>query len=139
MWMSEQVPDLVRVSAATPDWSREAPRRWWDPGRQLLRAIRRYQHYRARRGIAAAVWRRYWVAQHTFWSTVTQCDIPLTANIGGGLLMTHPNGIVIHPAAKIGPNCLVFQQVTIGANRGGVPTIGGHVDIGAGRRSSAAS
>lgn len=48
--------------------------------------------------------------------------------------MTHPNGIVIHPAAKVGPNCLVFQQVTIGNHRGGVPTIGGHVDIGAGAK-----
>jgi serine O-acetyltransferase len=110
--MSKQAPDLVRVSATIPDWSREAPRRWWDPGRRLLRAIRRYQHYRARRGITAAAWRRYWVAQHVFWSTVTQCDIPITADIGGGLLMTHPNGIVIHPAAKIGRNCLVFQQLT---------------------------
>lgn len=49
--------------------------------------------------------------------------------------MPHPNGIVIHPDAKIGPNCLIFQQVTVGARgSGGVPSIGGHVDIGAGAR-----
>ena len=51
------------------------------------------------------------------------------------LLMPHPNGIVIHPDAKIGPNCLIFQQVTIGTRgRGGAPVIGGHVDIGAGAK-----
>lgn len=48
--------------------------------------------------------------------------------------MPHPNGIVIHPHAVIGPNCLFFQQVTIGATAHGVPTIGGHVDIGAGAK-----
>lgn len=50
--------------------------------------------------------------------------------------MPHTNGIVIHPAARLGPNCLVFQQVTIGtrANATGAPVIGGHVDIGAGAK-----
>ena len=37
---------------------------------------------------------------------------------------------VVHPAARIGVNCLLFQQVTI---TGGV-TLGGHVDIGAGAK-----
>jgi serine O-acetyltransferase len=49
-------------------------------------------------------------------------------------MLPHPNGIVIHPDAEIGPNCLLFQQVTIGANHDGVPRIGGHVDIGAGAK-----
>ncbi len=48
--------------------------------------------------------------------------------------MPHPNGIVINSGARIGPNCLIFQQVTIGASQKGVPTIGGHVDIGAGAK-----
>jgi serine O-acetyltransferase len=70
------------------------------------------------------------VLQHRFWSVVTGADIPLNARIGGGLLIPHPNGIVLHPGAPIGVNCLLFQQVTI---TGGV-TIGGHVDIGAGAK-----
>jgi serine O-acetyltransferase len=37
---------------------------------------------------------------------------------------------VIHPGAKIGPNCLILQQVTI---TDGVQ-LGGHVDIGAGAK-----
>lgn len=48
--------------------------------------------------------------------------------------MPHPNGIVIHPDAEVGPNCLIMQQVTIGTRSYGVPVIGGHVDIGAGAK-----
>ncbi|NCB26477.1 MAG: hypothetical protein EOM62_13535 [Bacteroidia bacterium] len=51
-------------------------------------------------------------------------------------MLPHPNGIVIHPKAIIGVNCLIFQQVTIGTGGpvSGVPQIGGHVDIGAGAK-----
>ncbi len=51
------------------------------------------------------------------------------------MLLPHPNGVVIHPAAVVGANCLIFQQVTIGqGSRPGLPIIGGHVDIGAGAK-----
>lgn len=122
------------VSAIVADWSREQPRRLWDPGRRLLRSIRRYQHH----SNSSAVWSRYarkfFVLEHAFWSAVTGCEIHLSCEIGGGLLIPHPNGIVIHSDARLGPNCLIFQQVTIGLGRGGVPVIGGHVDIAAGAR-----
>ena len=65
---------------------------------------------------------------------ITGAEIPLDSHMGGGLLIPHPNGIVIHPLAEIGPNCLIFQQVTIGHRKGGFPVIGGHVDIGAGAK-----
>jgi serine O-acetyltransferase len=58
----------------------------------------------------------------------------LSCEIGGGLLLPHPNGIVIHDDCVIGVNCLIFQQVTLGATGSGVPRIGGHVDIGAGAK-----
>ena len=76
------------------------------------------------------------VLRHRFWSVVTAADIPLNSQIGGGLLLPHPNGIVIHHGARIGPNCLIFQQVTIGTRAGEtmLPVIGGHVDIGAGAK-----
>lgn len=78
--------------------------------------------------------RKLAVLRHRFWSVVTGADVPLNSQIGGGLLMPHPNGIVIHPGAQIGPNCLLFQQVTIGETSGGVPHLGGHVDVGAGAK-----
>jgi serine O-acetyltransferase len=74
------------------------------------------------------------VLRHRFWSVVTGADIPLLCQLGGGLLLPHPNGVVIHPSVVIGPNCLLFQQVTIGATQDGVPTLGGHVDVGAGAK-----
>ena len=63
---------------------------------------------------------------------MTGADIPINNNIGGGLLIPHPNGVVIHPEAPIGPNFLIFQQVTIGTRKDSVPHIGGHVDVGVG-------
>ena len=73
--------------------------------------------------------------RHRVWSVVTGADIPISTHLEGGLLLPHPNGVVIHADAHIGPNCLIFQQVTIGTrDDGGAPTIGGHVDIGAGAK-----
>ena len=121
------------ISADVPDWSREA-RSGWSPSRSLLAAIRGYQAQQGRSGPVALARRRVAVLRHRFWSAVTGADIPLTAQLGGGLLLPHPNGVVIHPDARIGPNCLFFQQVTIGTTEKGHPTIGGHVDIGAGAK-----
>jgi serine O-acetyltransferase len=129
----DAVADVTEgVSASVPDWSRERPRRFWDPGRRLLGAIRRYEGAGA--GLPGRVLRKLAVLEHRFWSVVTGADIPLGSRIGGGLLLPHPNGVVVHPGASIGPNCLLFQQVTLGAARGGLPMLGGHVDVGAGAK-----
>jgi serine O-acetyltransferase len=130
------VDQLVdRISADVPDWTREMPRQFWDPGRKLLLALRHYQIWQQRSGVTAVFFRRLVILRHRLWSVVTGADIPLNCQIGGGLLIPHPNGIVIHPEAKIGVNCLIFQQVTIGTRDGaGAPRVGGHVDIGAGAK-----
>lgn len=129
----DRAPEVV--SATEPDWSREHFTHGWEPSRQLLRTIRRYQHYQSRTGIAAWLGMKWNVLKHRFWSAVTGADIPLNVSIGGGLLLPHPNGVVIHPDVKIGPNCLIFQQVTLGSNgSSGTPMVGGHVDIGAGAK-----
>lgn len=120
------------ISCEAPDWSREAKRKGsWDPSRALLKSIRAYQNAS---GPLRSVTKKVAVLRHRFWSIVAGADIPLNSSIGGGLLLPHPNGVVIHPDARIGVNCLIFQQVTIGATERGVPTIGGHVDIGAGAK-----
>ncbi len=123
-----------RVSAETADWTREVPRSFWDPSRKLLLSIRRYQVWRSRAGVRSTIAQRILVARYRFWSVVTGADIPLNSKLGGGLLIPHPNGIVIHPDATIGVNCLILQQVTIGTRHDGVPVIEGHVDIGAGAK-----
>ncbi len=124
------------ISASVPDWTREEPRKFWDPSRKFLRSVRRYQQAHKANTIWARLVRRKWAITNQFWSLIIQADIPKTTKLGGGLLLPHPNGIVIHPEAVIGPNCVLFQQVTIGtvATKRGLPVIGGHVDIGAGAK-----
>jgi serine O-acetyltransferase len=75
------------------------------------------------------------VLRHRFWQAVSGAEIPAATRIGGGLLLPHPNGVVVHPQAVIGPNCLLFQQVTLGTNGSpAAPVLGGHVDVGAGAK-----
>lgn len=116
--------------SSEPDWSREKVRSWWDPSRQLLKSIREYQKWRQRGDILGYVGASINVLHYRFWSVITGADIPLNSQLGGGLLLIHPNGIVIHPGAEIGANCLILQQVTI---VNGVK-IAYHVDIGAGAK-----
>jgi len=125
------------VSAETPDWSRESKLFWqWHPSRSLLASLR--AHARVRSSSRPDHVARRWLAvlRHRFWSAVTGAAIPLGCRISGGLLLPHPNGVVIHPGVEIGPNCLIFQQVTLGSGGPvpGVPFVGGHVDIGAGAK-----
>ena len=123
------------ISAQVPDWSRERKALWeWNPSRALIGSIRSYQHHQAQKGIVATIARKLAGLRHRFWSVVTGADIPLVCRIGGGLLMPHPNGIVVHADAVIGPNCLLMQQVTIGTRNSEPPMIGGHVDVGAGAK-----
>jgi serine O-acetyltransferase len=128
--MEQNQSDLSPVSATEPDWSREIPSRWWDPSCQLIQSLRRYQKWQAKGGILGWFFSKVSVLQHRFWSVVSGADIPLNCQIGGGFLMVHPNGVVIHPDCQIGPNCLFLQQVTVVA----AVEIGGHVDIGAGAK-----
>ena len=86
--------------------------------------------------IGRKVMTKWCVIRYRFWTVVTGAEIDLNCQIGGGLLLPHPNGIVIHPKVIIGNNCLIFQQVTIGTNgkNNTPPIISDHVDIGAGAK-----
>jgi serine O-acetyltransferase len=131
----EYVPPGI-PSAEVADWTREACSPWsWHPSRQLLRALRDYQRARASAGVLARLQEKIAVLRHRFWSAVTGSDVPLNSDLSGGLMLPHPNGVVIHPHARIGPNCLLFQQVTIGTGpKPGLPELGGHVDVGPGAK-----
>ena len=123
------------TSALVPDWSREfKPMFAWDPSRSLLASLRSHERVANSRHPWHWLVRKFSAIRHRFWSVITGADIPLGCQIGGGLLLPHPNGVVIHPDVVIGPNCLIFQQVTLGVIRGGAPQLGGHVDVGAGAK-----
>jgi serine O-acetyltransferase len=125
----------VLISAEIPDWSREFKTLFaWQPSRSLLASLRSYEKWSASKTPLAWSMRKIAVLRHRFWSTVTGAEISLGTRIGGGLLLPHPTGIVIHPDSVIGPNCIIFQQVTLGSGENGSPRIGGHVDIGAGAK-----
>jgi serine O-acetyltransferase len=55
---------------------------------------------------------------------------------GPGLYLPHPNGVIVHGGAKIGKNCKIQQQVTIGqtGETQDVAVIGDNVFIGAGAK-----
>lgn len=69
-----------------------------------------------------------------------QSYIPLTASLGENIIFPHLSGIFIACWSRIGDNCTIYQQVTIGSNylkgtsKSGVPCIGNNVVIGAGAK-----
>ena len=61
--------------------------------------------------------------------------IPFQTEIGPNVKFAYQGlGVVIHKKAKIGSDCFIRQNVTIGGGGGpgGLPVIGNNVDIGAG-------
>ncbi|NJN74674.1 MAG: serine acetyltransferase [Limnothrix sp. RL_2_0] len=69
---------------------------------------------------------------------LTNCEFPNTAQIGKGLLIPHPYGIVIHQDAQIGDYCNLGQDTTIGIGgrkeKSGVPILGDRIFVGPGAR-----
>ena len=67
---------------------------------------------------------------------VTGVDIAPAAEIGPGLRISHGTGIVIGNGVRVGRDCLMMQNVTLGAPTtariGEMPTIGDRVTLGAG-------
>lgn len=82
------------------------------------------------------LWRLYYIKRadafhNASMGTHRNCGAEFAAppNLPHGL-----NGIVVSHNARIGKNCTIFHQVTIGEGRGGAPTIGDNVLIGAGAK-----
>lgn len=107
----------------------------WSPSRSLLASIRSYQRWRQSPWPWGLALCKLAVLRHRFWSVVTAADIPINSRLGSGLLIPHPTGIVIHPDAEIGPDCLILSSVTIGTRgRPGVPVLGRNVNVGSGAK-----
>lgn len=123
-------PHYEKASATEADWRREDIRAFWDAGPKLLRSIRRYQTAQAKGGVFGKICAKYWVLVHRFWSVITQSEIHLHMQLEGGLQLPHPTGIIVHQDCTIGPNCMIFQQVTLAS----AVVLEGHVDIGAGAK-----
>lgn len=71
-----------------------------------------------------------------FIEITTGISIPACCAIGKGLRIHHFGGIILHPTARLGENCTLYHEVTIGdsGGTGKAGTIGNHVMIGAGAK-----
>lgn len=56
-------------------------------------------------------------------------SLPSSCIIDGGLYLPHPDGIIINSDIKIGKNCSIYQQVTIGEWKNKKPIIEDNVII----------
>jgi serine O-acetyltransferase len=65
---------------------------------------------------------------------ITGADIAVRAEIGPGLRLFHPVGVVIGPDCVLGARCTIMQGVTLGAGAGGSPHLGDDVFVGAGAK-----
>jgi serine O-acetyltransferase len=103
--------------------------------KRVLASVSAFQYHRCRAGPWHKSMSRVARLRHLFWSIITQSDIAIEARLGSGLMLPHPNGVVIHEDARIGDDCMIMQQVTVGMiGEGEVPTIGNRVYIGAGAK-----
>ncbi len=68
----------------------------------------------------------FWWGRHFY-----GCAIAPTARLFGGLILPHPQGIVIGAEVVIGPRAWIFQNVTIGGSPGksGMPQVGSDARI----------
>lgn len=69
-----------------------------------------------------------WIGRF-FW----HCFVPGQAKIGKNLQLSYWGlGVVVHIESKIGDNCHIGQNVTIGSMAGGVPELADNVRVGGG-------
>jgi serine acetyltransferase len=59
------------------------------------------------------------------------CSIAPTARLHGGMILPHPQGIVIGADVRVGPRAWIYQNVTLGGAPGkaGVPRVGADARI----------
>ena len=103
------------------------------PARMFLKALRRLEYHHNSKGIyhrVMVLWAyyRWYRLSHS-----TGISIPKNT-CGKGLTIPHHGSIVINAACRIGENCMIQNNVNIGANGGSVkaPQIGNNVYIGPG-------
>ncbi len=76
---------------------------------------------------------------------LTGADLAWQADIGPGLVLHHPTGVVIGPFVSIGPSCVIQQGVTLGGvtlgagagedgGRWDSPVLGARIQLGPGSR-----
>lgn len=101
------------VATRKPRWMLWLRLLLFTPGFQLVLSIRMQRILRGVPGVGRALRRLLW-----YWTTILfGCDIDPKAEIGPGLYIPHPTGIVVGGDTVIGQDVTLLQNVTLG--RGG--------------------
>jgi putative colanic acid biosynthesis acetyltransferase WcaB len=114
------------------DWAVNAGRR----DSQLVLALFRLAQWAAAHGGPAG--HVFVVAYHLLSSLFLGVELPVQAQVGPRLRLFHPHGIVLNPGVRMGADCVLRQNVTIGnvvrrdGTEKGIASIGDGVELGAG-------
>jgi serine O-acetyltransferase len=126
--------DLGLLELVREDWRAHSPRPLAKPGFHAL-ALHRFGYWQQRLHPSLRLPARI-VHDGLYYITrvVYGIELPRTTRVGHRVIIGHQGGIVISGEATIGDDCVIRQNVTVGATEeaGPVPTIGNRVDIGAG-------
>jgi serine acetyltransferase len=114
------------------DWAANAG---YPDSRLILVGYRFTQWARSGWGpLGTVIFAVYWIVT----ARILGVELPTSTRIGPGLRMPHPHGIVLNPAVRIGSDCLIRHNVTIGnttrrdGSERGVASVGDGVEFGAG-------
>jgi serine O-acetyltransferase len=137
------VPKRLRplVMQLREDWTSHY-RDWTLPGFRSI-AVHRIGAWVAQesghglvRGPVKVLLRRLHLTMYRYVRNQYGIEIPHTVVLGRRVLVGHQSGIVVHPHARIGDDCVIRQNVTIGALNAErveeAPVIGRRVELGAG-------
>ena len=117
---------------------------WQTHGRDLhsagfrAMAVHRLGNWRLsiRQPLVRAPFSMLYKALHRFVSNYYGIELPYSVVVGRRLKVEHQGGIVIHGSCRIGDDCVIRQNTTMGVRwtdrPTDVPVIGNRVDIGAG-------
>ena len=107
---------------------------WFNPGFHACSVYRVGRWLRQQPKIVRTLVSPLYSAAAAFVQIAYHIEIPPTAEIGRGLRVKL--GVAIHPAARIGDDCILRHRVTIGASTreamNDAPTIGNRVQVGVG-------
>jgi serine O-acetyltransferase len=123
--------DCSRITRGVPSLAKLA---YWYLSNPGFRAV---LLYRCAHTLYSHRWRRLAACITSLCVSSTGCEIRPEAEVGPGLLLPHPVGIVIGCGVRMGARCTILQNVTIGERYSppgdhSYPTIGDDVTIGAG-------
>ncbi|GEO92023.1 serine acetyltransferase [Kocuria flava] len=87
--------------------------------------------FRAGQMLPQPLRRFYRIIYYSGVDIVMGISLPFEADIGGGFVLRHGQGVVVSWKSRIGRNCEIHQGVTLGEKNGAAPVLGDNVTIGA--------